>query len=185
MPIDGKSAVSIHALSEYSPDWAEGMAFRNLLQTPKGNRSRNMDTHHKKAKRSGMNETVIPYLKLTVAILAFMVVTAVPEKSISQIQNQTAAGAGNLGMEAEAPGDISLDNLKKIRVAVENAGDLAEELKKGVLSYLDRAIFFRETEAQLRKQAEDIKQRVKAAPERIKAIEAELEKCRPTNSNNT
>jgi potassium efflux system protein len=138
-----------------------------------------MDTHHKKAKRSGMNETVIPYLKLTVAILAFMVVTAVPEKSISQIQNQTAAGAGNLGMEAEAPGDISLDNLKKIRAAVENAGDLAEELKKGVLSYLDRAIFFRETEAQLRKQAEDIKQRVKAAPERIKAIEAELDRPLP------
>ena len=138
-----------------------------------------MDNHHQKAKRPGMNETVKPYLKIIVAILAFMVVTAVPEKSISQIQNQTSAGAGNLGMEAEAPGDISLDNLKKIRSAVENAGDLTEDLKKGVLSYLDRAIIFRETEARLRKQAEDINQRVKAAPERIKTIEAELNRPLP------
>ena len=138
-----------------------------------------MDAHHRKAKRPGMNETVKPYLKIAVAILAFMVVTAVPEKSISQIQNQTSAGAGDLGMEAEAPGGISLDNLKKIRAAVENAGDLTEDLKKGVLSYLDRAIIFRETEAQLRKQAEDINQRVKAAPERIKAIEAELDRPLP------
>ena len=138
-----------------------------------------MDNHHRKAKRPGMNETVKPYLKITVAILAFMVVTAVPEKSISQIQNQTSAGAGNLEMEAEAPGGFSLDNLKKIRAAVENAGDLTEDLKKGVLSYLDRAIIFREREAQLRKQAEDINQRVKAAPERIKAIEAELDRPLP------
>jgi potassium efflux system protein len=138
-----------------------------------------MDNHHYRAKRPGMNETVKPFLRITVAILAFMVVTAVPEKSISQIQNQTAAGDGKFGMEAEAPGDISLDNLKKIRAAVENADDLTEDLKKGVLSYLDRAIFFRETEAQLRKQAEEIKQRVKAAPERIKAIEAELDRPLP------
>ena len=138
-----------------------------------------MDAHHRKAKRPGMNETVKPYLKIAVAILAFMVVTAVPEKSISQTQNQTSAEAGDLGMEAEAPGNISLDNLKKIRAAVENAGDLTEDIKKGVLSYLDRAIIFRETEAQLRKQAEDIKQRVKAAPERIKAIEAELDRPLP------
>jgi potassium efflux system protein len=138
-----------------------------------------MGNHHQKAKRPGMNETVKPYLKITVAIFAFMVVTAVPEKSISQIQNQTSTGAGNSGMEAEAPGGISLDNLKKIRAAAENAGDLTEDLKKSVLSYLDRAIFFRETEAQLRKQAEDISQRVKAAPERIKAIEAELDRPLP------
>jgi potassium efflux system protein len=179
MPIDGKSAMSIHALSVYSLDWAECTAFKNLLQMQKENGSRNMDTHHQKAKRPGMNETVKPYLRITVVILAFMVVTAVPEKSISQIQNQTAARDDKFGMEAEAPGDISLDNLKKIRAAVENAGDLTEDLKKGVLSYLDRAIFFRETEAQLRKQAEDIKQRVKAAPERIKAIEAELDRPLP------
>jgi len=138
-----------------------------------------MDNHHQKTKRHGMIETIKPCLKITVAILAFMVITAVPEKSISQIQNQASTGAGNSGMEAEAPGEISLDNLKKIRVVAENADDLTEDLKKGVLSYLDRAIIFRETEAQLRKQAEDINQRVKAAPERIKTIEAELNRPLP------
>ena len=138
-----------------------------------------MDNHHQKAKRPGMAETVKPYLKIIVAILAFMVVTAVPEKSISQIQNQTAAGAGNLEMEAEAPGGFSLDYLKKIRKTVKNAGDLTEDIKKGILSYLDRAIIFRETEARLRKQAEDLTQRVNAAPERIRAIEAELDRPLP------
>ena len=126
--------MSIHALSVYSNDWEEYTAFNNLLQTQEGNGSRNMDNQHYIAKRPGMNETVKPFLRITVAILAFMVVTAVPEKSISQIQNQTAAGDGKFGMEAEAPGDISLDNLKKIRAAVENADDLTEYLKKCELS---------------------------------------------------
>ena len=138
-----------------------------------------MDNHHQKTKRPGIDEMVKPYLKIIVAILAFMVVTAVPEKSISQIQNQTSAGAEYLEMEAEAPGGFSLDKLKKIRTTVKNASDLTEDIKKGILSYLDRAIIFRETEARLRKQAEDITQRVNAAPERIRAIEAELDRPLP------
>lgn len=116
------------------------------------------------------------HLKTIVAIFAvIIIIIAVPGKAISQTPNQPPAGPVNSGIGAEAPGGVSLDDLKKLRAATENAGDLTEDVKKGVLSYLDRAIFFRETEAQLRKETEDINQRVKAAPERIKAIEAELD----------
>ena len=119
------------------------------------------------------------YLKMAIAILAFIVVAAAPQKSISQKQNQTSAGTGNSGIGTEAAGGRSLDDLKKIREAVANADDLAEDVKKGLLSFVDRAIIFREREAQLRKNADDIRQTVKAAPERIKAIEAELDRPLP------
>ncbi|UCD77407.1 MAG: mechanosensitive ion channel [Desulfobacterales bacterium] len=117
-----------------------------------------------------------PSLKLAAAVLAVIVITTVPEKSISQRENQGAAGAGNSGIGAEAPAGMRLDELKKWRSAAENAGDLAEDVKKSVLSYLDRAILFREREAQLRDETENVRQRAKAAPERIKAIEAELDR---------
>jgi potassium efflux system protein len=104
-----------------------------------------------------------------------MAVTGVPEKLLAQKQIQAPARPGDSGIGAEAPGSLSLDDLKKWRSAAENAEDLAEDVKKGVLSYLDRAILFREREAQLRKEAEDLRKRVKAAPERIRDIEDELD----------
>jgi potassium efflux system protein len=115
-----------------------------------------------------------PYLKLAVAILILLLVTAIPHQSLSQTKKQSAAGADNSEIGGTAPG-FGLDELKKWRAAAENAGDLADDVKKSVLSYLDRAIIFREREAQWKQETEDIRQRVKAAPERIKAIEAELD----------
>jgi hypothetical protein len=61
-----------------------------------------MDNHHQKAKRPGMDETVKPYLKIIVAILAFMVVTAVPEKSISQIQNLSRVAPGVYSIKSDS-----------------------------------------------------------------------------------
>jgi potassium efflux system protein len=126
-----------------------------------------------------MNKMVKSYLKLAVAILVVIVATAVPEKALSQREKQNVGGADGSGTGAEAPGGLSLDELKKWRSAAENAGDLADDVKREVLSYLDRAILYREREAQLRKEAEDIRQRVAAAPERIKTIEAELNRPLP------
>ena len=117
-----------------------------------------------------------PHLKSIVAILAIIVVMAAPDKSISQNQTQTAAGTENSAIEAEAPGGISLDDLKKFRAVIENAGDLSEDVKKSVLSFMDRAIAFRDRETKLRQDLADVKQQVKTAPERIKAIETELDR---------
>jgi len=119
------------------------------------------------------------YLKLAAAILAFLIVTAAPPESIAQKEKQNAAGAGSPRTGAETSGGLSFDELRKWRSAVENASDLADDVKKSVLSYLERAVFFREREAQLRKDIEDIRQQVKAAPGRIRAIEAELDKPQP------
>jgi potassium efflux system protein len=131
------------------------------------------------AERSGRRAMVKSYLKLAASVLVFVAVAAAPQSAHSQKQTQTAAGTGNSGIEAGTSGGISLDELKKWRSAAENAGDLADDVKKSVLSYLDRSIIFREREAQFRQEAEDIRQRVKAAPERIKAIEAELDRSLP------
>jgi len=120
-----------------------------------------------------------PHLKTLRLIFTVIIIFFAPGESISQKQNQPPAGPVNSAIGAEAPGGVSLDDLKILRAATENAGDLTEDVKKVVLSYLDRAIFLRETEAQLRKETEDINQMVKAAPERIKAIEAKLDQPHP------
>jgi len=125
-------------------------------------------------------------LKSAAALLAFIFAVAVPGTAVSQKQNEPPVERRNSNAVAEAPGAISIDELKKFRAAAENAGDLAENVKKAVLSFLDRAIIFREREAQLRQDIEDVKQQVKSAPERIKAIEAELDQpLSPQESNAT
>ncbi len=113
------------------------------------------------------------------ALIIIITVIGAPGESISQTPNQAPAGPGSSGIGAEAPAGLSLEDLKKLRTAAENAGDLTEDVKKGVLSYLDRAIIFREKEAQLRKETEDTKRKVAAAAERIQAIEAELDHPQP------
>ena len=120
-----------------------------------------------------------PYLKLGLALLAVMAIAAAPHIALSQTPNQSGGAADGSAIGGAAPGAASLDELKKWRSAAENAGDLADDVKKGVLSYLDRALIFRERQAQWRKETEDIRQRVKTAPERIKAIEAELDRPPP------
>jgi len=113
--------------------------------------------------------------KLIVALLALFIILAVCGPSTAQKTDLSPDGSDNSQMGADTPVGMGLDDLKKIRAAAENAGDLSEDVKKNVLSYLDRAIIFREREAQLRKEIEDIRQRVKAAPARIDAIETELD----------
>jgi potassium efflux system protein len=116
------------------------------------------------------------YFKRVVAILVFISVAAVPGISISQKQNKPPVRQSNSSTGAEGPAGISLDDLKKYRTVVESAGDLAENVKKSVLSFLDRAIIFRERGVQLKKETEEIKQLIKTAPKRIKTIEAELDR---------
>ncbi len=76
-------------------------------------------------------------------------------------------------------GELSLDDLKEKRSMVENAGDLGDTVKKNVLHNLDKAIRFREKETQLAGEADDIAEMVKSAPDRIKEIEAELDRTLP------
>jgi hypothetical protein len=121
------------------------------------------------------------HLKSAVAILILLFIILIPGISLSQKKDQTPQkdqdSAKQLDSKnvADEPGSLNLDDLKKMRKIVENAGDLSENDKKSILSFVDRAIIFREVEAQLRKHTEEITEMLKTAPERIKAIEAELD----------
>ena len=122
------------------------------------------------------------HLKSAVAILIILFIILIPGISLSQKNDQSpqkdqdAAKQLDSKTMADEPGSWNLDDLKEIRTIVENAGDLSENDKKSILSFVDRAIIFREVEAQLRKNTEEITEMFKTAPERIKAIEAELDR---------
>ena len=72
-----------------------------------------------------------------------------------------------------------MDDLKVKRAGVESAGDLIQTVKKNVLHNLDKAIRYREKEIQLAGEANEIAQMVKTAADRIKEIEAELDRSPP------
>ena len=119
------------------------------------------------------------YQKLAAAVVVLLLVIAVPPESIAQTEMQNAGATGSSSIGPETAGALSFDELKKWRSAIENASDLSDDVKKSVLSYVDRAVLFREREAQLKKEIEDIRQQIKAAPGRIRALETELDKSRP------
>ena len=114
-------------------------------------------------------------LKLIAAALTFIFILTAAVTSPSQEQSQLPAETKDSNIFIEATGKIGIDELKRYRTAAENASDLTEEVKKAVRSSLDRAIIFREEEAQLRQEIEDVKLQIQAAPKRIQAIESELE----------
>jgi hypothetical protein len=102
-----------------------------------------------------------------------------PEILLSQEENRTVVSQSEKKDLTKDIGEQSLDDLKNKRSMVENAGDLGEIEKKNVLQNLDKAIRFREKETQLLAEAKEIAQMVRTAPERIAAIEAELDRPPP------
>jgi len=103
----------------------------------------------------------------------------VPGLALSQESDKPAADKSEKIDQTQDVGELSLDDLKDKRSRVENTGDLGETVKKNVLHNLDKAIRFREQETQLAGAATEISLMVKAAPERIKEIEAELDRSLP------
>jgi len=113
-------------------------------------------------------------VKLIIGSWFIAALLAIPGISISQNSNQNSVDQHGSMTGTAAPGTINMEALGKIREEAENRTDLSESDKKNVQSFLDRAISFGQSELQLRTDIEAIKQRVQAAPERIKMIEAEL-----------
>jgi len=112
--------------------------------------------------------------KIIIGIWFITVLLAIPGISISQSSNQNSVDQRDSMGGTPAPGTINTEALGKIREEAENRTDLSESDKKNVLSSLDRAITLDQSESQLRKDIESLKQQVQKAPERIKEIEAEL-----------
>ena len=115
-------------------------------------------------------------LKFSAVALVFIVVHILAGGvSLSQEQVQLPDGKKNTTSDLQMSGSVRIDDLKNMRTAAENDGNLKEDVKKAVLSLLDRAIISREREAQWRQDIENLKQQVQSAPERIQAIENELD----------
>jgi septal ring factor EnvC (AmiA/AmiB activator) len=117
--------------------------------------------------------------RIVTGLLIIIFALAVPGLALSQESDKPAADQSEKIDPMKDVGELSLDDLKDKRSRVENTGDLGETVKKNVLHNLDKAIRFREQETQLAGAATEISQMVKAAPERIKEIEAELDRSRP------
>jgi potassium efflux system protein len=77
----------------------------------------------------------------------------------------------------------SLDEIKQARMAAENAEDLTPDARRGLISYMDRAIYFIEKRSQLRKETRDYIQKAQEAPHRIITIEKELDRTFPPLEN--
>ena len=120
-------------------------------------------------------KVVKPKFKLTASSVAIFFVIAAAGVSLSQEKNQLPAGQKKSDTLVDVSGgSTGIDDLKRYRSAAENAGDLTEDLKKAVVNLIDRAIIYREREARLQEEIGDVKQQVQTAPERIEAIENEL-----------
>ena len=117
--------------------------------------------------------------RVVTGLLIIIFAWTVPGQGLSQESDKPAADVSETIDQVKDVGESGLDDLKDQRSRVENAGDLSETVKKNVLHNLDKAIRFREQEAQLAGAANEISQMVKAAPQRIKEIEAELDHSLP------
>jgi len=113
-------------------------------------------------------------VKLIVGTWVLTILLANPGISISQTSDQKPVDQRDAMIGSAAPGIITVEALGKIREEAESSTDLSETDKKNVLSLLDRAINLNQSQTQLQKDIESIKQQVQETPARIKQIEAEL-----------
>ena len=116
------------------------------------------------------------------SLLVIIVFSMVPiSSSTSWAKNKTPESLSTKPVETRAPAldGISLDQIKTKRASVEGSHDLGESIKKSVLSLLDQAIRFRETADQINRENEENAKKIKLAPERLKAIETELNRPVP------
>jgi potassium efflux system protein len=119
--------------------------------------------------------------KLSLLTVVVTILCLVPGAAFSQNQNQLPADLPDLIIEAGTSGVQFMDDLKAIRAAAENSPDLAEDVKKNVLSLVDQAILLHESKANLRKDLEALQRTVQSAPEQTKILEGELDQLQPAS----
>ena len=85
-----------------------------------------------------------------------------------------------MGIPDSISDDISLDQLKAKRTAVEGDEGLDAANKKTVLNLLDKAIEFREHADKINRQRDEISQTITRAPDRLKKIQSEIDEPIPT-----
>jgi potassium efflux system protein len=114
------------------------------------------------------------------AVITAFSLAAVCLTSWAEDKTPSSSATKPVETTATALDAVSLDQIKAKRAAVEGSQELGESIKKSVLSLLDQAIRFREMVDQLNRETEENAQKINLAPERLKAIETELERPIPT-----
>ena len=78
----------------------------------------------------------ISKLKLAFAVLVLVFVILSPPLALSQQQTQPVSNQTDSKTGTDEPGAMSIDELEKLRVAVENDGDLTEDVKNNIFYIL-------------------------------------------------
>jgi potassium efflux system protein len=110
-----------------------------------------------------------------IGLLILLMLMGIPAISISLEEKEVSPDTRVPKMTSADISDLSLDELKAKRTVAEGADDLGDSDKKTVINLLDQAIGAREREAQLIKKADEIVQKARNTPQRIKEIEAALD----------
>ncbi len=71
---------------------------------------------------------------------------------------------------------ITIDELKSRRIAIESMSNIDATVKADSLKYIDRAVTYLELAADTHKKINELLQLIQTAPERLKALQVELEK---------
>jgi potassium efflux system protein len=113
-------------------------------------------------------------------MLAMLATTLLPAVRAEQnAQPRESAQALQSPPPFQAKEGFNLEDLKQKRSNLEASQDLDESTKQNALKLLDQAIGFRERLNELQRQSEEISQKIKTAPDRIKMIQSELNRPFP------
>ena len=93
--------------------------------------------------------------------------------TVAEIQAQQTPSAK---IEATSAKSVTIEELKTRREAIENRKDIDATLKADILKYLDTAIADFNLAVNINKQTSQLSELIKAAPERLKTLQAELKK---------
>ena len=93
--------------------------------------------------------------------------------TVAEIQAQQTPSAK---IEATSSKSVIIEELKTRREAIENRKDIDATLKADILKYLDTAIADFNLAVNINKQTSQLSELIKAAPERLKTLQAELKK---------
>jgi len=110
-------------------------------------------------------------------IAVLVLVGAILNPSLVTGQNSPSATSSQQPVvPAQSTTDLSLDELKLKRSAVEASQDLDQASKDSAIKLLDQAIGFRESLDELNRQSKALSRQIKTTPQRIKTIQSELAK---------
>ena len=121
--------------------------------------------------------------RISVGIVLLTILAVTNESTVwAQSKTQPQSSEKPLGIPASLTEDISLDQLKTQRTAVEGDADLDATNKKNGLNLLDKAIELRELADKINRQRDEISKTLTSAPDRLKKIQSGIDQIPAPNA---